>query len=104
MCLIGVDEAATGSGSRFGAGGGGALALTGAHGSTGVSPVASSTRATRPITTRIRWSAARRPAGKNRTGTHTATPDLEQDERPVPRGGRPLRSGEEFSFAPAAAP
>ena len=53
MCLIGVDEAATGSGSRFGAGGGGALALTGAHGSTGVSPVASSTSATRPITTRI---------------------------------------------------
>ena len=41
MCLIGVVEGAAGSGSRFGAGGGGALALTGAHGSTGVSPVVS---------------------------------------------------------------
>src|SRR5436190_14886149 len=91
MCLIGVAEGATGSGSRFGAVGGGALALTGAHGSTGVSPVVSSISATRPITTRISGSAARRPAEKDRTGTHTATADLEHDER-------------EFRFAPAAAP
>src|SRR3954454_21816386 len=90
MCLIGVVERATGSGPRFGAGGGGALALTGAHGATGVSLVVSSTSATRPITTRISGSA-RRPAGKNRTGTHTAT-------------RAPPRSGEEFSVAPAAAP
>src|SRR6185436_5295648 len=81
MCLIGVVEGATGSGSRLGAGGGGALALTGAHGSTGVSPVVSSIRATRPITTRISGSAARRPAEKDRTGTHTATADLEHDGR-----------------------
>src|SRR6476646_8727142 len=83
MCLIGVVEGAAGSESRFGAGGGGALALTGAHGSTGVSPVVTSIRATRPITTRISGSAARRPAGKDRTGTHTATADLEHDERGV---------------------
>src|SRR6476619_4527101 len=81
MCLIGVVEGASGSGSRLGAGGGGALALTGAHRATGVSPVVSSAGATRPITTRISESAARRPAEKDRTGTHTATADLDQDER-----------------------
>src|SRR3954469_17975642 len=91
MCLIGVAEGATGSGSRLGAGGGGALALTGAHGSTGVSPVVSSIRATRPIATRISVSIARRPAGKDRTDTHTATAGLDQDQR-------------RFTFAPAAAP
>src|SRR4029079_1307841 len=83
MCLIGVVEGATGSGSRLGAGGGGALALTGAPGSTGRSPVVISIRATRPITTRISGSAARRPAEKDRTGTDTATADLEHDERGV---------------------
>src|SRR3954470_3530956 len=81
MCLIGVAEGATGSGSRLGAGGGGALALTGAHGSTGVSPVVTSIRATRPIATRISVSIARRPAGKDRTETHTATAGLDQDQR-----------------------